>query len=246
VPFHFGFCTHNNYLFICGGDQEYLAKQLKATYKIIPNFENSTYSLKQLKDMIYPKRQHALISAGKYIFSLGGYNEIDSTYIKHCERYDSKADEWVEMPNLNKERKGINGVYNGHFVYAIGGKADICMNIVERLSIEHPNRWDIIAIKSLEFSPRCLSAGISLNQSELLIVGGFENNQSLNDTFIMNIETLAINPTTPMNSQDHFFQATAIRYLDQIYIAGTSKPRRIHVYDINERTWKEINIPKIN
>jgi hypothetical protein len=243
VPFHFGFCIHNNHLYISGGDQENQATQLKSTFQIIPDFEFTTFSLVPLKDMIFSKRQHTLVAAGKYIFSLGGNNVYDSTFIKQCERYDPFADEWVEMPSLNKERKGINGLCHNNWVYAIGGITNKCINIIERLNIDHPASWEILSIKSPEYTSRCFSAGISLNKNDFLILGGFDGGQSLMDSFILSTDKLTVNKIAPLITQDHFFQASAVKYKDLIYIAGTVKPRRIHIFDAISLIWKDIAIP---
>ena len=225
VPLHFGSCIHNGQLYISGGDQENQATQLKSTYQIVPNYEFTSFILNPLKDMIYSKRQHTLVAAGKYIFSLGGHNVYDSKFLNKCERYEHSADEWVEMPNLNEDRKGINGISHGIWVYAIGGFTTKCIDIIERLNIDNPKVWEIVMIKYPEYTTRCFSAGISLNKSEFLIMGGYDGmRQSLIDSFIMNTEKWTVTKITQMVSVDHFFQTSAVRYKNQIYIAGAQSP----------------------
>ena len=50
--------------------------------------------------MYVPRKSHGVCYLNGFIYVIGGYNNIEG-FLKKCERYDLKKQEWKVMPDLN-------------------------------------------------------------------------------------------------------------------------------------------------
>jgi len=104
---------------------------LKDTYELSINSKTVTKKC----DMLIEKYFHSLCKHGYLIFSIGGWDS-SKVSTNDCERYDSKNDKWVSLPNLLYARYWCAAFnFNNEWVYALGGKDGDPINKVERLSI---------------------------------------------------------------------------------------------------------------
>jgi len=103
------------------------------------------------------------------IFVAGGQTN-DGVATRHCERYILKDEKWKRLPELKeaKAKPGLCFFNNGSTIYCFGG--DNSQNI-ERLS-KGQNSWAILGLKMPAPGGSCNAACISLNQKQIMILGG--------------------------------------------------------------------------
>jgi len=66
----------------------------KSTYELSIDSKSVT----KKADMLIAKYVHSLCKYRESIFSVGGYD--GSKRINDCEKYETKSDKWISLPNL--------------------------------------------------------------------------------------------------------------------------------------------------
>ncbi len=69
-----------------------------------------------------PRKEHALVRIGADIYVIGGYNGKNKTFLKSCERFDTKANKWTPIASLNTQRCAFAATsLNGDKIAVCGG-----------------------------------------------------------------------------------------------------------------------------
>ena len=133
----------------------------------------------------------------KCIYVAGGLTN-NSTFTRKCERYDTQANKWVSIAELNYDVLApCMASFNNKYIFKFGGynqgsyleplveKYDPAKNtwMICRVRIELPS-----TIRPEYFKILSTSACVQLNQKEIYVFGGYlEDNTSSNQTFIFRI-----------------------------------------------------------
>jgi N-acetylneuraminic acid mutarotase len=182
-----------------------------------------------------------MVSSGKYLFSLGGFGFVPAAHLKVVERLDETGD-WVRIPDLSKERRGITAVCQGPYLFAIGG---LCSNeivmIFERMEYDssHPS-WATLQIATSSYTPRCHNAGISINCNEILIFGGYESNKERKkDAYLFNTTEMKLTKMPDLPKCDYFYQRFPVLVDETVYIVGNMGPLEVHSYNTQSLSWQK-------
>jgi len=234
MPLNFATCIHLQKLHISGGDKENGFIHANNLYNI--TITPSYFMLNEMKGMLYPKRQHTMVSVeNRFIFSIGGYDALNKEHIKICERYDETL-KWVRMPDLSKERRGITGVYLSNHLYAFAGNCESTVNVFERMNISSCCSWELLKVNLGSFGQRFLAAGVAISNTEMLLFGGYDKD-ARNDVCILNVENKSVKKAADMMRGDFFYQRVCTKFSNYVVIAGQDKPIHVHRYCINSGEW---------
>ena len=119
----------------------------------------------------------------RWMYIISGWNGInDFVDSVHC--FDLHTNQSQQAPSLNIARNRHSAtIVNGN-IYVVGGSANRgCMNTIERLDIARNSQfWTIFTIEGL--SARCRAMASRLNDTELVIAGGYDGDR-LSDAVIV-------------------------------------------------------------
>ena len=142
----------------------------------------------------YPRKVRSFPSLCKasdeFLFLIGGANRDD--YMTSCVRYDVQKNQWEDMPFLNEGRMSHSSCFLEDKIYVFSGRnAQGLIISIESLKIttdptqQLTKNWTSIPTVD-EFSPREASLCAPLNESEIVILGGYMNGEMSSDIFIFN------------------------------------------------------------
>lgn len=145
----------------------------------------------------------------KYLYVIGGWiirgKKTVATGIVHY--YDIGRDFWIEtrqVPELKQARAACSTCTLGDAVYVFGGHLDSesrYLNSIEKLNHFDPpvkgNEWRHIVLPEPIFALRKNALMCRISQKEIMILGGWERNKSLNDAIIFD---------TVADSVQYFFE----------------------------------------
>jgi hypothetical protein len=229
---NFAMCVHHGQVYISGGDKEGSSCQIANSFII--SISGSSFNLDEIASMQKAKRQHTMISATRYIFSIGGFDSNLGKHLKTCERFD--GNNWEYMPEINKERRGITGVYHSQHIYAINGNCDASILLFERMDINTCIIWEELKVISGAFTHRFLTAGISINDTSIVLFGGYDK-EVKSDAYILDTDHMEIIRINDLAKGDYFYQRTPALTMNSVYIAGNDKPIEIHTFDLGTTKW---------
>jgi hypothetical protein len=232
IPLNFAMCVHQGKIFISGGDKEGASFQVTSAFNIV--VADSSFSLTEIANMNLAKRQHTMISADQYIFTVGGFDSSVAKHLKACERYDGKN--WEMMPEITRERRGITGVYHAPYIYAINGNCDTSILLFERMDIKACLKWEEVKVTCGNFTQRFLTAGISINNYSILLFGGYDK-EVKKDAYVLDTDSMTLIKLNDLSKGDYFYQRTPAINSTAVYCAGNDKPIEIHMYDITTNKW---------
>lgn len=164
------FCNHNKTFYFAGG----LEKQKglgKLFIKILFQESDSKLKLVKMPNMINAHSNHTMISNGKYIFVIGGYNS------NKCEYFNLNTSKWERMPNLNsEERQRPMLVIHKDYLYAFMGYTQFgILDSIERINISKlgKSKWEKVSISNPGgINLKFYGSGIFKQNDELFFVGG--------------------------------------------------------------------------
>lgn len=115
--------------------------------------------------------------------------DTEEAYNK-CEQYNIDLDLWYDMPNLNVGRHyHASCTFSDRFVYVFCGIAHVgkkYCNSIEQYDNQTRQPWKLIAINSSMFPDR-QGCGVSqINESEIVIFGGFSG-KFLRDVYFFDV-----------------------------------------------------------
>ena len=78
------------------------------------------------------------------IYLMGGVSEM--SYSSQVLRFDTQSLEWHQMTDMKVPRESFTACSSGtlDYIYAIGGRSDSVLQLVERYDIQ-ANRWEMVA-----------------------------------------------------------------------------------------------------
>ncbi|MDR3548475.1 MAG: hypothetical protein P4M11_09470 [Candidatus Pacebacteria bacterium] len=138
-------------------------------------------------------------TAGKtVIYAVGGCSarrvikgEDHSEYESVCERLDPDNNTCKRLANLSEEKQQVAVCELGRFLYAVGGyNANGCLGTVERLDteLEEGATWAPLLLetpKSQFWTPRSRCGICALDESSILIFGGFNGQKEIMESFML-------------------------------------------------------------
>ena len=221
---------HDNKLYVIGGKRG--AKYLKDTFL----FNEETKALMKCSQLNTERSYHGSSIIGlSDICVIGGENV--TPYLSSCEIYHSKIDTWEKIADLNEKRLSMGCCcLESNYIYVIAGFNEKYLSSIERYCLSLPDQgWKILEIEktSKKFTPRQNCAVVPLNDSKILIFGGY-NDKLLNDTFVFISNESIIQETEPMKKPEEFI-TYAYDFRDAYMFCLSNDI--IHRYNINEGKW---------
>lgn len=68
------------------------------------------------------RKEHSSVRVGDFIYTMGGYDQLQKIMLKKCERYNILKDEWELLPDLNESKCAFGAAADEEgFIYIFGG-----------------------------------------------------------------------------------------------------------------------------
>ena len=174
----FTMTTVNNKLVIAGGE-----KGVKKTNQIL------TFDAAQLK--VYTKmitaRSHATAAGHKGMLIITGGRDDKNKRLSTTELFDSKNGQWYTCSGIPQPHSSLKSVIVDNVLYLLGGSnkdgklsTAVFTTPLDNLS-SHKLKWN-----THQDTPGCLSAPVSINGKQLLIVGGYKGYTRTADIYKFN------------------------------------------------------------
>ena len=158
---------------------------------LLKNKGSSRFTCLDKADMLEERNlcQAICLFKDSFIFVSGGYN------MRSVERYDIGNDKWELMPDLTEERWYHASVVQGGTVYVLCGFNGSCdLDDLESLDTAQlasgGARWQRIRIATAVLTPREQPVAASLNDREIVILGGAHDGYYLDDVVIVDAKEL--------------------------------------------------------
>ena len=164
------FCNYDKNLYFTGG-QETQKGVGKLFLGVSISEKDLTARLVKFPSMIFSHWNHSMISNGKYVFSIGGYNS------NKCEYFNLKAFKWVALPDLNSEerQRPMLFIYKDYLYAFMGYTQFSILDSVERININKlsTSKWEKVSISNPEnINLKFYGAGTYFLDGILYFVGG--------------------------------------------------------------------------
>lgn len=213
--------SYDSYIYITGGDYTNNVIQIYPAKK--------TIAIK--RQMLTSKYRHALCRTSNCIYSLGGYDRFQPIY--DAQIYSPTKDYWTQLPNLLTARSYCTAFsFNNKFVFCMFGEKISKECCLEKIDIATHTKWEHVNIKN-PISERSKVHGIQLNESQVLIFGGYNKNKT-SDCFALNIkDTVETFKCEDMVYPACFYNCSApFRNRRKVY--AVDYYRRIHMFTLNK------------
>ena len=136
---------------------------------------------------------------------IGGYETI-------VEKHDIETDAWDLLPSLNIKRNAAAACVLNHIAYVFCGSGDDGnLNSIERLALERgadeddlSHAWQLFTPDIAEFSPRYYPAVAPLNNREIVILAGYDEDYK-NDVFLYDTEAHSVTKVAGGDASDPTF-----------------------------------------
>eukprot|EP00826_Nyctotherus_ovalis_P005677 TRINITY_DN1128_c0_g6_i1.p1 TRINITY_DN1128_c0_g6~~TRINITY_DN1128_c0_g6_i1.p1 ORF type:complete len:521 (-),score=146.16 TRINITY_DN1128_c0_g6_i1:138-1700(-) len=220
----------DNKIYIIGGKRG--TKYLNDVFTL----NEETKSLEKFPLLNVARAYHGVATCGAANFCVVG-GENTEPYLSSCEMYSSKTSTWDRLPNLNTKRQAMGCCCLGaNYVYVIGGFQEKYLNSIEQLSIVgYEKGWVEVKMgdSTYAFTPRQSCAAIPINDTQILIFGGY-NEKVLSNTYIYNHDTHKVMEIDHLSNPEEF--ATYSYDILENYVFCLCNDV-IHLYDINKEKW---------
>ena len=141
----------------------------------------------------------------KLFLVIGGYETI-------VEKHDIETNTWDMLPSLNIKRNAAAACVLNHIAYVFcGAGEDGNLNSIERLSLVQgadgeaiDSAWQMYTPDIPEFSPRYYPAVAPLNNREIVILAGFDDDYK-NDVFLYDTEAHSVTKVAGGDANDPTF-----------------------------------------
>ena len=131
---------------------------------------------------------------GQSCFVIGGKGKDFST-LDSVSRFNIDKDQWESgTPNLNIERSLAAACTSGDRIFVIGGVDgdNHYLNSVEVLNVEKmvsdEADWELVKFPTEVFTPRRNPLVTALNENEIVIMGGTDGENCLQDVLVYDID----------------------------------------------------------
>jgi hypothetical protein len=93
--------------------------------------------------MLPPRELHAAVYHTPHLYIIGGLN---SRCLRECETYVCSENRWEVLPPLPRSCRYASGVVLESILYALGGIDGLCLDLVQKLSLESLT-WEIMQFR---------------------------------------------------------------------------------------------------
>ena len=200
-----------------------------------------------------PRRSGALgVVYGAKMYIFGGYDGRDGNYFNDLFYFNFETRGWHELPSRNGTRPEartdhimtlfdhsmyIFGGYDGHNRYQNMYKYDLKKN----------TGWELIAATGDLPSPRFgHSASVHVASKQLLLFGGWDGKETLNDLYSFSFTTKIWKKiTTTGASPPHRYRHTSVVFNDSIFVFGGVDKQHcryndLQRLDIRSNVWSQV------
>ncbi|RLN98277.1 hypothetical protein BBJ28_00003559 [Nothophytophthora sp. Chile5] len=191
------------------------------------DIESSTWSQVQTRGSLPPRRSGALgVVHENEMFIFGGYDGRDGNYFNDLFYFNFDSQRWDQMPSVAEDRPEPRTdhimVLHSSSIYIFGGYNgssrfnDLCgYDIVAK-------RWSQLQTAGVVPSRRFGHSGVVHNATNRLIIfGGWDGRDTLNDLFEYNFVTNEWRKVeTSGNSPPHRYRHTAVIFGDNMFVFG--------------------------
>jgi len=242
-----------NYLYIIGGlDPTTNLYQRTTNMFDLNSLTISEMSLKPDKkaDLNIERMAHTLQTVfRRYIYCMGGYNST-LKYLRQCEKYDTKLNQWFLIPSMNEYKAQLTSCcLEEKYLFIFGGNLGPSKSIktIELLELQREfEGWKIIKFTNpVEIWPGSYnSAVLPISSHQILLFGGMQNKETLNNVFVFDKSQTAILKMTNKlpNSGASFYQRKPILFAGEIYATTAQNEFWIGKSEIADVQWEKSKI----
>ncbi|CAD8068954.1 unnamed protein product [Paramecium sonneborni] len=165
----------------------------------------------------------------QYLYVIGG-KTCNKVKTKLCERYNFTTQKWEFITKMNHARSNSAIAKHDDYIYVFFGidSENQNSNFIERYNYANTKTWEVICIQnSLPGFDSSNCSAISINQSQILLLGGIRYSIIFNDQMYFNRKLLALNITNStfsvMDNQlpiDFIPYSHMVIYKNEIYAIG--------------------------
>ncbi|CAK76374.1 unnamed protein product (macronuclear) [Paramecium tetraurelia] len=165
----------------------------------------------------------------QYLYVIGG-KSCNKVKTKLCERFNFTTQKWEFITKMNHARSNSAIAKHEDYIYVFFGidSENQNTNVIERYNYANTKTWEIISIQnSLPGFDSSNCSAISINQSQILLLGGIRYSIIFNDQMYFNRKLLTLNTTNStfsvLDNQlpiDFIPYSHMVIYKNEIYAIG--------------------------
>lgn len=201
---HKSIITPSGLIFLFGG---LIDKKTKSNYIYKLNEEEE--KLKKVGSMEYGRSSFGLCIIGSYIYIVGGYTN-GSELLKSCEKFNYNNFNCEKIEDLNEPVSNMSLCNFNDNIFKFGGQEENTKKnkiISETIEMYNGKKWSIINFKQRDFQFHYASAMLQINKNQILIVGGFnKDNTGSNQIYTAEIFSQNNKDEIIVNSVNEKFQ----------------------------------------
>ena len=169
---HGTFVTHNEELYMIGGDDE----QHNGRHQV-KKYNCKLMEWEELPSMKFPRVAHCAVSLEEFIYVIAGSD--GSSCLKSVECYNPSIDQWMPVPDMmNARRLAAAATIGGRKILVVGGCRDMSCGTIEvscEIFNKSLNQWSLV---SSPIEPRA-ACGIVSTENFVYLFGGKDANSEL-------------------------------------------------------------------
>ena len=241
----------NGKIYICGG------KQRKKLFE----FDERSNALIEKSEMHSGRSNHAFVEVtltGELI-AIGGWDGEQS--MNQTEAFTIGNNSWRHLPRLVEERHSLSACRLGNsFVYAIGGSSAInygsSLSTIERLNFAASHNfngathWELIFLQGPCCDAKRSQLGsFAVNDSQIMIFGGFLDTDLTNQCFTIDTATFEIrrmHEQSVMRKSKKFIKFKDYILKDGKFVYVVDDENEIHQFDLDRQQWYVVETNKEN
>lgn len=205
-------------------------------------FIEANKTLIQKKPMLLRRSDFTPVCSSSGIIYVVGGNDAKIFY-KQCEKYDIENDQWTQIANLNIGRdSAASCMFNDKLLYAFSGRVKFdkkeITNSIEKYSIV-ANLWELVELAPKSAWVPCdLGMSYQIDNTSLVVFGGFDKDARTQETFIFNCNT-SLMERGPYLPKEGSFSNFVFHFGTSLYVAGWNNAgKNLYQYLLPERIWK--------
>ncbi|XP_070574823.1 gigaxonin-like [Ptychodera flava] len=165
-----------------------------------------------LPPMMTPRADHAMVSAGGFLFAVGGRNEGDQI-LNTGEKYDPQTNTWTAIAPMREARELLGLVAIDDCIYAIGGIRNGTVKTMEAYDI-YKDRWeDMPPMKIARETPAC-----AVMQKKIFVIGGCHDGQVFDAVECFDPVSKTWSVVAPL--KERRFCPSAVGVKDKLFVFG--------------------------
>ena len=137
------------------------------------------------------KSYHSILYYNKNLYIIGGFDN-NKKASNECFYFSYENKKWENLPHLNIPRANCSiCIYNKSILYLFRGRNNKCeLNSIEYLNINEKKKWEMINVIDYGYIWNKIynSCTVVLNENQILIFGGEDENKLYKDSIIFDIK----------------------------------------------------------